>query len=1096
MPRKKDCVCGSMTGIPDRLRMGGLRSWLSQVLTCAGFALGMLSAGCGSEAPAGDDGLTLGDGQFGDACERTEDCESGLCVRVGEMGGRCSQVCTTKAECPSAPNWACLTDEAVEVSFCACRGVGTHEVCGDGLDNDCDGLADDCRMCAGEAVDDADPRHCRGCGNACRADQTCEESGCACPGSTPDDCAGACTDRASDPQNCGECGMACGAGQSCVDGACACPEGLPDICDQGCVDYESDPLNCGACGVACEPGLWCVDGMCSCPDDAASAWCGAAGCRDLESDPLYCGACDVACAGGQVCDSGECVCPDEGTWCAGDCVDLSSDAVHCGECDVECTLGTVCTEGECLCPNAAAPNFCESAGCVDLAGDDVNCGACGNACSAGKSCVDGECVCDFGREDCGSGCIDVRVDFENCGACGASCEAGQLCRAGHCSCTSAGLELCEGACVDLRTDDANCGACGNACENGETCDEGFCFCDGRTCDGVCRPWEDVSHCGGCGNACAPGQSCDGYQCRCPDTGLVGCGETCDDLWSSEQNCGACGVGCRDSEVCRYGQCACPSGQTFCEQLGRCVNLSTDTQSCGACGTSCRPSELCTTGACHCSQWYQAFCASANACVDTMTNPAHCGGCDVVCQPGQFCVSGYCACPGGQEYCESAGTCVTLNGNDQHCGGCDNVCPAETSCVGSACACDDTTTLFCDGECKTASTDEENCGACGNVCAAGEECIDGQCGCPLPAMGSALRLTDNGVDDRRPALAWDGTHVGLAYVRQDSANSPGRLRFALLNPDGTLVSDVDLGGVFGAPTYDADLRPSLAWTGTEYGVTWIDSGTHFMRLEPDGTPKGPPILVSSSTTASLAWSDAYGGYALGLSFDSGFRRLGVDGSAPEAFVPFEMSGMFLGDIAPTNALLPMPDGGFTLAYPERQSVGFARLNAAGSLTLPITSVPAGSVSVPTTRQTHSPSLALHDGVVYTAYHAEFGQVVNLNRGVTMNRTPLVTAPEGTGDQYFDPELLVVRDSLLFTYIHVPSADTNARHYYLTRYALPAPAAVRPLHAPVRIDPTGKPSTSNTSIVATTENSLLAVWADERGGTQRELYVAPIQIGACP
>ena len=175
-----------------------------------------------------DRGVASGDGSFGAACTRLDQCASGVCL----PSGRCSRACAGAADCPASIGWTCTALPGLG-PVCGCTPRGA-ETC-NGLDDDCNGVADD--------------------------------------GITR--CGGACVDLQNDASNCGGCGIACGGGTGCVRGACVCPASAATACGGRCVDRQSDPVNCGACGVTCSTGTSCQAGRCaatagSCPSSCAT----------------------------------------------------------------------------------------------------------------------------------------------------------------------------------------------------------------------------------------------------------------------------------------------------------------------------------------------------------------------------------------------------------------------------------------------------------------------------------------------------------------------------------------------------------------------------------------------------------------------------------------------------------------------------------------------------------------------------------------------------------------------------------------------------------------------------------------------------------
>src|SRR5262245_12198882 len=147
------------------------------------IALGLMAAlGCGD---GGSPRPQLGDGVFGARCTKTEDCASGLCVRLDATGGICTTACEADQQCPPSDNWACLYSSADRFDVCACRKLADAEICGDGMDNDCNGKVDDCRVCNDRQVPATDPNNCGGCGNVCGGGKSCDGTACVCPMTAP-----------------------------------------------------------------------------------------------------------------------------------------------------------------------------------------------------------------------------------------------------------------------------------------------------------------------------------------------------------------------------------------------------------------------------------------------------------------------------------------------------------------------------------------------------------------------------------------------------------------------------------------------------------------------------------------------------------------------------------------------------------------------------------------------------------------------------------------------------------------------------------------------------------------------------------------------
>jgi hypothetical protein len=420
------------------------------------------------------------------------------------------------------------------------------------------------------------------------------------------------------------------------------------------------------------------------------------------------------------------------------------------------------------------------------------------------------------------------------------------------------------------------------------------------------------------------QYCAVNECICQGSGLSRCGEACLNLAEDEQNCGACGKTCRTGESCRQGKCECGPGEQYCDNAEKCVPLASDEANCGACGQACNPTEQCSAGKCQCPQAEQAYCASEGKCVDTLANTKHCGGCDSSCKATQICSDGSCGCSGPtQEHCPKANACVDLWTDSKHCGACDKACPAKTHCANSGCLCDAVAQTLCGTSCFDLQTNAKNCGACGNACPASYLCAAGTCQCPDPTVGVAIRLTNNALQDERAFAAWNGARIGVAYLRQIATGGAAyNLRFALLDPDGTVVSDIALtsyavadnhtvGNDFVGASLD---QVGIASNGDEFAVVYDDwdrataqRSVRFVRISAAGVAGATVVVASdaelpSAAGPAIAWSPTYGGYIISgtISRKVYYRRIGAQGTtlAPPVFFAADYCNTSLG-IAPNG-----------------------------------------------------------------------------------------------------------------------------------------------------------------------------------------------------
>jgi hypothetical protein len=440
----------------------------------------------------------------------------------------------------------------------ACAGAGIPSSCADGVETDCvpgqgadgdatcDGLDDDCD---GNADEDYAGQRCgdgacfgRSVPSACNNgqevecvpgqpaadDATCDGEDDDCDGNTDEDYApegcgvGACADGAT-PSSCvgGEI-VACVPGQAAADDATC--DGVDDDCDGNTdEDYVGASCGVGACAAtarcvdgaeqACEPLPAALDDItCDGVDDDC----------DEATDEDYSGvACGIgACISVSACVAGEVVACVPGQAAADD---TTCDAVD-DDCDGREDEGYVPVVdcGDPQCPDAVTPSSC-------AAGVETPC--------APSDPAADDATCD-GRDDDCDGNTDEDWEAEACGE-------------GACAAMSACVDGVERPCQ-----------IGGGAENDPTCDGNDDDCDGNTDEdyeptncgtGACA--RQSTCVGGVEQACQPGPAAQS------DPTCDGIDDDCDDAADEDYADASCGAGiCEAPAQCVQGGEICAPGQ--------------------------------------------------------------------------------------------------------------------------------------------------------------------------------------------------------------------------------------------------------------------------------------------------------------------------------------------------------------------------------------------------------------------------------------------------------------------------------------------------------------------------------------------------------
>jgi hypothetical protein len=129
------------------------------------------------------------------------------------------------------------------------------------------------------------------------------------------------------------------------------------------------------------------------------------------------------------------------------------------------------------------------------------------------------------------------------------------------------------------------------------------------------------------------------------------------------------------------------------------------------------------------------------------------------------------------------------------------------------------------------------------------------------VGSDLRMTNDIHNSAHESLTWSGSEFGLAWM--DSLNAPTYrwdIFFQRLSNAGSVIGSpqpLTANTVF-------DYFPSVAWNGSEYGVSWRsdrdgNEEIYFQRIASNGTGVGSNVRITTdpftSDYPSMVWADS-------------------------------------------------------------------------------------------------------------------------------------------------------------------------------------------------------------------------------------------------
>lgn len=132
------------------------------------------------------------------------------------------------------------------------------------------------------------------------------------------------------------------------------------------------------------------------------------------------------------------------------------------------------------------------------------------------------------------------------------------------------------------------------------------------------------------------------------------------------------------------------------------------------------------------------------------------------------------------------------------------------------------------------------------------------------VGPNVRMTDGPEDASSPLLAWSGSEYGLAWM--DYRDGDPAIYFARISIEGVKVgSDVRIS------TDEFSSDASLAWSGSEFGAVWAatrENQLRFALIPADGTGARSETVISSIYDEFYSTSITWTGSEFGVAWESG------------------------------------------------------------------------------------------------------------------------------------------------------------------------------------------------------------------------------------
>ena len=864
--------------------------------------------------------------KVGNDCLSGGDCASGHC----KDSFCCDTACGDTCKACNLPNFmgACTTVTSAE----------DPDTCSQ--DNICN-LSGECRIKAGAACSqntECITGHCKadfdGTGKwctdltQCAHDGTIHENGLFAQDCSTGESRASCNEGTWVPLDCGTdlCRGDCGSSANgCNFISMICQSGS---CGENTHDPDEGQAFCTGCALA-----WNLGG-----EVAANACCG----DDLNE---YARSCDEAPSTG-VCNASVTACCDM--------------KIDCLDHDGTCLAGGACHEAG----SANKKIYCDAGTWRDPDGNSAHCTASGcgfnwlsHAGASGTCCGDDpgedwEQAPGTGRSCCYNGTLLTS------GASSASilCHDGQLYNCNNAiedhgglathkdTCEQVGSHFCstENTWTFKKSNSCSCTTTGecqsNQCSDGiccnTACDQPCWACNVSGKEGTCtqlKSQDDPPECsitktcsatGACKlktgqtstdpAACVSGYAKDGYCCD----------QACD------QPCWACNVSGKEGTCTQLKSQDDPpecAATKTCDALGSCKLLK---------GQTCTTPGQCLSG----------FCKDQVCCDNACTEP--CQACNLTNSVGSCTAvesrEDQTECQGDTS-CDASGNCMLKLG--KYCTGSNDEC-LSGHCIDNYCC-----NTVCDGTCWACNLNGK-LGTCSKVLGGedsdtctGEYTCDGTGACLLK-QGSACT---GGGSTCITGLCVDGRCCDTACERLCQAcnltNTLGTCTSIVSAPDPSLCEGTmgcNAGGVCtGRISFDPkdSRRPALAWSGSEYGLSWTDrrdagAGTYFCRLGPDGAKVGPERQIGQGIDGAMIWTGS--NYAIVNTkqptghYQVYFARLAANGDTlvNETQVSNITQRSDLPDIVWTGSEYGVAWQDWWATSPNMYAIYFARVNESG------------------------------------------------------------------------------------------------------------------------------------------------------------------------